>query len=202
MKYRERVRKKCQWTTVKFENQLSFFQLFLCGIITLAVTEFKKLPHNRLKENYFTFLQINCAILLICTIFCCLLALIYGALHFATLATPDKECLPENLALASKSCICLFGERRNSSSTHLSQKTAIEEAVPGAAGFEIHYRDLTCDEVLGSWQHVILCLMVLNSLGLLAAVIFSIIFIIGSKNRSRRNYTSVRMAHGPPTLTS
>lgn len=93
-----------------------------------------------------------------------------------TLSSTDKECLPENLAFASKSCICLFGDRRNltTSNNNANNNSTIEpilkitdgEVKNGEIrhivhndtkwGFEIHYKDFTCDEVLGTWLDVIL----------------------------------------------
>lgn len=79
-----------------------------------------------------------------------------------TLATPEKECLPENLALASKSCVCLFGDRRNTTTEEPSPVDGSNGEIRGILkddqkwGFEVHYRDFTCDEVLGTWYHVLL----------------------------------------------
>lgn len=188
----------------------------------MGVTEFKKQSQtNCIKENYFTFLRVNCGILLIITIFCSSLAFIYGAIHFTTLNSSDKECLPENLLIASSSCICLFGDRRNMThdfNTMISNNNGSNGEVRNmsfnetSAGFEIHYRDLSCNEVVGIWYYVILgefycqwiflciltnlvhisVLLILNGLGFLAAIVFTVIFAISFRNRTRR-YTSVRL---------
>lgn len=189
----------------------------------MGVTEFKKQSQtNCIKENYFTFLRVNCGILLIITIFCSSLAFIYGAIHFTTLNSSDKECLPENLLIASSSCICLFGDRRNMThdfNTMISNNNGSNGEVRNVsfnettAGFEIHYRDLSCNEVVGIWYYVILgelflkwcliqvnpnksfhisVLLILNGLGFLAAIVFTVIFAISFRNRTRR-YTSVRL---------
>ncbi|XP_063705892.1 uncharacterized protein LOC134834984 [Culicoides brevitarsis] len=176
--------------------------LFICGIVVMGVTEFKaQTQANCIKENYFTFLKINCAVLLIITIFCSSLAFIYGAIHFTTLNSNEKECLPENLLIASSSCICLFGDRRNMTqdfNTMISNNNGSNGEIRNvsfnetSAGFEIHYRDLSCHEVAGIWYYVILVLLILNGLGFLAAIVFTVIFAISYRNRTRR-YTSVRL---------
>lgn len=150
----------------QISNKTNFIQLFICGIIVMGVTEFKKQAQtNCIKENYFTFLKVNCGILLIITIFCSSLAFIYGAIHFTTLNSNDKECLPENLLIASSSCICLFGDRRNMTqdfNTMISNNNGSNGEIRNvsfnetSAGFEIHYRDLSCNEVVGIWYYVIL----------------------------------------------
>uniref|UniRef100_A0A336KB03 CSON001053 protein n=1 Tax=Culicoides sonorensis TaxID=179676 RepID=A0A336KB03_CULSO len=176
--------------------------LFICGIVVMGITELKKVPQtNCIKENYFTFLKVNCGILLILAIFCSSLAFIYGAIHFTTLNSNEKECLPENLLIASSSCICLFGDRRNMTqdfNSMISNNNGSNGEIrnisfnDSSAGFEIHYRDLSCHEVAGIWYYVILVLMVLNGLGLIAAITFLVIFSISIRNRARR-YTSVRL---------
>lgn len=132
----------------------------------MGATEFKKQSQsNRIKENYFTFLKVNCGIFLIITIFCSSLAFIYGAIHFTTINSNDKECLPENLLIASSSCICLFGDRRKMThdlNTMISNNNGSNGEIRNvsfnetSAGFEIHYRDLSCSEVVGIWYYVIL----------------------------------------------
>lgn len=96
--------------------------------------------------------------------------MIYATFQFATLSTEAKECHSENLSLASNSCVCYFGDRINATldeasasnggnqldSALISNGEIIRFDTETGSGFEVHYRDLACSEVLGIWYFVIL----------------------------------------------
>lgn len=134
--------------------------------------------------------QFNEAVIVILCIFLTTLAFIYAIVHFINLSSDNKKCLPENILVASSSCICIFNvnlnQQENLTNPHLDSSGNIES---NRTGFEFHYRDLSCNEVLEAWIYILLASSVLNLIGLFLSVIFLWQFIFGCK---RKTYMSVR----------
>ncbi len=127
--------------------------------------------------------------MIILCIFLTTLAFIYAMIHFISLSSDNKECRPENILEASSSCICMFNKHSKASSGGLEGSVSPHIDSSGnieinGTGFQFHYRDLSCSEVLDAWVYMLLASSILNLLGLLLSVVFLWQFIFGCKRKT------------------
>lgn len=150
--------------------------------------------------NFLSPFQINAAVILCCTIFFTMLAFIYASIHYHSLSVDDKECVPENVFTSGSSCICVFHNshlrfiesesNRNATSSLAKLKSS---APDDSDGVEVHYRDMSCNEVLGVWVYILLVSSLLNLLGLIFSVAYMLQFALGCRKRPQPKYLSVPM---------
>jgi hypothetical protein len=136
-----------------------------------------------------------------------MLAFIYASIHYHSLSTDDKECVPENIFTSGSSCICVFhnshlrfteSESEQNATTLLTKSNGGSTKLPSdskdGSGVEVHYRDMSCNEVLGVWIYILLVSTILNLLGLIFSVAYMLQFALGCRKPPPPQYLSVRQS--------